>query len=233
MDIQSKNNLQKLPRISDRELKLRALTHRSYINENPQEGEDNERLEFLGDAVLGFLVGELLYSRYPQMSEAQLTRLRSALVDEKQLASFARQLDLGEQMRLGKGAIKDGGRENPSLLCDTFEALIGAYLLDSNIESVRAYVKRLFEPEADTMVNRTKEKPKNLVDPKNRFQQWALKMFLENPEYAIVGESGPEHSKEFTAEVRVKGKAYGTGKGGRKQDAQKHAAEDALKKLGL
>lgn len=223
----------RLPRIKNQELKLRALTHRSYINENPQEGEDNERLEFLGDAVLGFLVGELLYSRYPQMSEAQLTRLRSALVDEKQLASFARQLELGKLMRLGKGAIKDGGRENPSLLCDTFEALIGAYLMDSNISSVRAYVKGLFEPEADTMVNRTKKKPKNLVDPKNLFQQWALKTYLQNPEYRIVRESGLEHSKEFTAEVWVKGKAYGRGKGRRKQDAQKNAAEDALKKLGL
>ena len=224
----------KIPPIGNAELRLRALTHRSYVNEHLDAGEDNERLEFLGDAVLGFLVGEILYNRYPEMSEAQLTRLRSALVDEKQLASFARKLDLGNLMRLGKGAIKDGGRDNPSLLCDTFEALIGAYLLDKNITSVRAYVKRLFIPEADKMmVDSTEAKPKNLVDPKNRFQQWALKVFIQNPEYAILEESGPEHSKEFIAEVRVKGKAYGTGKGRRKQDAEKRAAEDALKKLGL
>lgn len=226
--------MSKIPLITDRTLLDRAFTHRSYINEHPAEKEHNERLEFLGDAVLGFVVGELLYERYPDMSEAQLTRMRSALVDETQLANFARQLNLGAKMRLGNGAIKDGGRDNPSLLCDTFEAIIGAYFIDVGIEKVRDYVRKLFIPVADSIVfPQTDEDPQNLIDSKNRFQQWALKEIGENPKYVIIDESGPDHAKEFIAEVRVKGKVYGSGKGSRKQDAQKRAAESALKKLGF
>ncbi len=223
-----------LPKFKDESLFFQALTHRSYVNEHPEITENNERLEFLGDAVLGFLIGDFLYKNYPEMSEAQLTRMRSALVDEKQLANFARELNLGPKMRLGQGAMKDGGRDNPSLLCDTFEATIGAYYLDSNITSVRAYVKRLFNPVVKNMLSGANdEELNNLIDSKNLFQQWTLKEIGENPEYAIVKESGPDHAKEFIAEVRVKGKIYGSGKGRRKQDAQKRAAESALQKLGL
>ena len=226
--------MQKLPLIKDEKLLLQALTHRSYVNEHPDAGEHNERLEFLGDAVLGFVVGELLYQHYPEMSEAQLTRLRSNLVDEKQLGKFATQFDIGELMRLGKGAIKEGGRENPSLLSDTFEAYIAAYFLESGIEAVHKFVKPLFTAVADSIVfPQSDADPKNLIDSKGRFQQWALAKFVQNPEYAIIDESGPDHAKEFTAEVRVNGKVYGVGKGRRKQDAEKHAAEVALKKVGL
>jgi ribonuclease III len=221
-----------LPPFRDRSLLQRALTHRSYVNENPPETDHNERLEFLGDALLGFVVGELLYNHYPEMSEAQLTRLRSALVDEEQLANFARNLDLGNLMRLGKGAIKDGGRDNPSLLSDTFEAAIAAYFLDAGIEAVRDYVKPFFIAVADSLVcPQPNVEPKNLVDPKNQFQQWALANFFENPQYFIIDESGPDHAKEFTAQVRVNDQVYGVGKGRRKQDAEKLAAEDALAKL--
>ena len=226
--------MQKLPLIKDEKLLLQALTHRSYVNEHPDAGEHNERLEFLGDAVLGFVVGELLYQRYLEMSEAQLTRLRSNLVDEKQLGKFAIQLGIGELMRLGKGAIKEGGRENPSLLSDTFEAYIAAYFLESGVEAVREFVQPLFTAVADSIVfPQSNAEPKNLIDSKGQFQQWALAKFVQNPEYSIIDESGPDHAKEFTAEVRVNGKVYGVGKGRRKQDAEKHAAEVALKKVGL
>ncbi len=225
---------QKLPPIRDKKLLQQALTHRSYVNEHPEQAEDNERLEFLGDAVLGFLVGELLYRRYPRMSEAQLTRLRSKLVDEPQLTKFSKELGLGKLMRLGKGAQRDGGRESPSLLSDTFEAIIAAYFLESGIEAVRDYVQSLFLSVADSILtSQSDADSKNLVDSKNRFQQWALANQGENPQYAIVEESGPDHAKEFTAEVRVKGVVYGIGKGRRKQEAQKSAAESALKQLGL
>jgi ribonuclease III len=224
----------KLPEFKDESLLIQALTHRSYINEHPQEKENNERLEFLGDAVLGYLVGELLYRRYEDMSEAQLTRLRSELVNEKQLAKFAIALGIGDKMRLGKGAEKDRGRENPSLLSDTLEAIIGAYYLDSTITPVRAFVKKLFTPVADSIVFPTSDTdPQNLVDSKNRFQQWTLANFGKNPEYAIIDQDGPDHAKEFTAEVYVNGKMYGVGRGRRKQDAEKKAAEVALKKVGL
>ena len=224
----------KLPEFKDESLFIQALTHRSYINEHPQEKDNNERLEFLGDAVLGYLVGELLYRRYEDMSEAQLTRLRSELVNEKQLAKFAIALGIGDKMRLGKGAEKDRGRENPSLLSDTLEAIIGAYYLDSTITPVRAFVRKLFTPVADSIVFPTSDhEPPNLVDSKNRFQQWTLANFGKNPEYAIIDQDGPDHAKEFTAEVYVNGKMYGVGRGRRKQDAEKKAAEVALKKLGL
>jgi len=224
----------KLPEFKDESLLIQALTHRSYINEHPQEKENNERLEFLGDAVLGYLVGELLYRRYEDMSEAQLTRLRSELVNEKQLAKFAIALGIGDKMRLGKGAEKDRGRENPSLLSDTLEAIIGAYYLDSTIAPVRAFVRKLFTPVADSIVFPTSDTdPQNLVDSKNRFQQWTLANFGKNPEYAIIDQDGPDHAKEFTAEVYVNGKMYGVGRGRRKQDAEKKAAEVALKKVGL
>lgn len=224
---------QKLPDIKNKKLLQQALTHRSYVNEHPEE-EDNERLEFLGDAVLGFLVGELLYKTYPEMSEAHLTRLRSKLVDETQLANLAKELTLGQLMRLGKGAEKDRGRESSSLLSDTFEAIIGAYFLESGIEAVRDYIKPLFMSVAGKILaSPPNTNSKNLVDSKNRFQQWALANKGENPQYQIIEESGPDHAKEFTAQVSVRDIVYGIGKGRRKQEAQKRAAESALKKLGL
>ena len=115
----------KLPHFSDPLLLRRALTHRSYFNEHPAEKDDNERLEFLGDAILNFLIGELIYGRYPKMSEGKMTSLRSELVREKQLVKFATELGIGDKLRLGKGTIQDGGRQNPSLLSDAFEAIIG------------------------------------------------------------------------------------------------------------
>ena len=224
----------KLPPISDRQLFHLALTHRSYVNEHPEVQEHNERLEFLGDAVLGFLVGELLYKLYPYMNEAQLTRLRSNLVDEKQLSKLGKKLNLGELMRLGKGAEKDKGRENPSLLNDTFEAVIGAYFLDAGIEAVGGYIQPIFTSLSKELVStQPNDKTTNFIDAKNRFQHWALANQGENPVYTIIDESGPDHAKEFTAQVSVKGKVYGKGKGSRKQEAQKRAAEFALKKLGI
>ena len=224
----------KLPPINNRQLLNQALTHRSYVNEHSEVKEHNERLEFLGDAVLGFLVGELLYKLYPYMSEAQLTRLRSKLVDEEQLSKLGQKLKLGEIMLLGKGAEKDKGRENPSLLNDTFEAIIGAYFLDAGIDAVRSYIQPLFKSLSAELVNtQPNNATTNFVDAKNRFQHWALANHKESPVYTIIAESGPDHAKEFTAQVSVKGQVYGTGKGRRKQEAQKRAAEFALKELGI
>ena len=228
----------KLPEFKNPELLKQALTHRSFLNENSGE-EDNESLEFLGDAVLGFLVGELLYRRYKEeydLKPKELTRLRSLLVDEKQLAKFATQLEIGELMRLGKGAEKDGGRQNPALLSDTFEAIIGAFFLDSTLTKVRPFVKKLFQPVADEIIfpdSESDAQTDDLVDTKGKFQQWALAKFGENPKYESNNGEGPDHAKIFTAEVRVKGKLYGVGKGHRKQEAEKRAAEKALIKEGL
>jgi ribonuclease-3 len=219
----------RLPILKNSQLLTLALTHRSYVNENPSAGEDNERLEFLGDAVLGFTIGELLYKLYPEMNEAQLTRLRSRLVDEQQLGKLGAELGLGKIMRLGKGAEKDRGRENIALLADTFEATIGAYLLDAGIEAVREYIQPIFSAIARDLVHGTENNPQEtLIDSKNRFQQWALSKYAKNPTYQIIQASGPDHAKEFTAQVSIDGMVFGIGKGRRKQEAQKRAAEAAL-----
>ena len=229
-----------LPQLNDSNLFELALTHRSYANEHPEVTEDNERLEFLGDAVLGFLVGEMLYKLYPNINEAQLTHLRSRLVDEKQLGKLGAELGLGSLMRLGKGAEKDGGRSNPSLLNDTFEATIGAYYLDQGIEAVRNYILPIFQPLVEQLVQDSvtgegqlkgdcATQPKvTFIDSKNRFQQWALSNLGAKPTYQIIAESGPDHAKQFTAQVLINGKVYGQGTDRRKQEAEKRAAESAL-----
>jgi ribonuclease III len=221
-----------LPSFRDAALLQQAMTHRSYVNEYPGAGAHNERLEFLGDAVLNFLSGEYLYKRYPEKPEGDLTALRSALVDETQLAKFAIALGMDQPgvMRLGRGAERDGGRQNPNLLSSTFEALIGAYFLDSDsdVDRVRDYVIALFETEVESLAASAAR-----VNVKSRFQEWALAEFGKNPKYAIVNQSGPDHAREFTAIVQVGSRIFGEGKGRRKQDAEKAAAEEALKRLGL
>lgn len=233
---------QELPPFNNYALFDLALTHRSYVNEHPEVGEHNERLEFLGDAVLGFVIAEMLYTMYPSINEAQLTHLRSRLVDERQLGQLGDQFGLGELMRLGKGTAKGGGRNNPSLLNDTFEATLGAYFLDAGIESVRRYIIEIFQPLAQQLVrssfNRQGNSLENLtqpsetfIDSKNRFQQWALARYKVKPVYQIIAESGPDHAKQFTARVAIDGKVYGVGKGSRKQEAEKRAAEAALARV--
>ena len=221
-----------LPPIKNRQLLEQALTHRSYANENAHIVSHNERLEFLGDAVIGFLVGEMLYRLYPEMNEAELTRLRSRLVDEAQLSKIGVRMNLGEMMHLGKGAAKDNGRNNPSLLNDTFEAIIGAYYLDAGIMAVSDYLKPLFESLAQQLVTQLNDSDRtSFIDSKNSFQQWALAKFKVVPQYTIIAESGSDNAKEFTAQVSVQGTIYGVGKGKRKKTAEKQAAIAALKQV--
>ncbi|PSB17036.1 ribonuclease III [filamentous cyanobacterium CCP1] len=218
----------KLPPFHDRALLELALTHRSYVNEHPEVQAHNERLEFLGDAVLNFISGNFLYKRFPYKAEGELTPLRSALVDEQQLAKFAEMLELGPLMKLGRGAEREGGRQNANLLSSTFEAIVGAYFLDTNsdIVAVQNFVEPLFEAHC-------KDKPLPNINFKSQFQAWALATIGENPKYEITGETGPDHAKEFNAIVRVNHQIYGKGQGRRKQDAEKDAAKNALEQLGL
>ncbi|EKQ67920.1 ribonuclease III [Leptolyngbyaceae cyanobacterium JSC-12] len=219
-----------LPRFQNSALLQQALTHRSYVNEHPSETLHNERLEFLGDAVLNFLSGEFLYKRFPEKPEGELTPLRASLVDASQLAKFAIALELGTQLRLGRGAEQDGGRTNPNLLSSAFEAIVGAYFLDtgSDIHLVRMYVVPFFESVVDTL-----EVIAPAINYKSRFQEWAQANHRENPTYAIAHESGPDHAKTYVTEVFVNGKFYGRGTGRKKQDAEKDAARDALDRLNL
>jgi ribonuclease-3 len=211
----------------DVRLLSRALTHRSYLNEHPEALEDNERLEFLGDAVLDFVVGAWLYNHYPEMPEGDLTRMRSALVYTEQLAEFSAKLNLGQAMRLGRGELQAGGRERPALLCDTFEAVIGAIYLDSGIEVAQAFISPLCEEVADYILLMRKNE-----DPKSQFQEWAQGEGYVAPTYLTRSATGPDHAKMFEVDVMVDGKVYGSGSGNSKQVAAKRAAEAALRALG-
>ena len=207
-------------------LLTRSLTHRSFINENPHALEDNERLEFLGDAVLDFVVGAWLYHHYPEMTEGELTLVRTALVRTEQLAEFARQIDLGRAIRLGQGEIVSGGRRRNALLCAGFEALIGGLYLDQGIEAVELF----FEPYISRAVS------KILVgghprDPKSLLQEWTQARGFEQPVYETILESGPDHEKIFTVKVKVENLASGVGEGNSKREASKHAAKEALDKI--
>ncbi len=212
--------------ISDIGLICRALTHRSYLNENPDALEDNERLEFLGDAVLDFVVGAWLYNHYPEMAEGELTRMRSALVRTEQLAAFARQIELGRAIRLGRGEAESGGRERAALLCATFEALVGALYLDAGIAAVRRFIAPLLESSAPVIYASG-----GLHDPKSRLQEWAQGCGNGAPIYRTVAEHGPDHNKTFDVEVLVNGQVMGRGSGHSKQAAAKQAALDALNRL--
>lgn len=206
----------------------RALTHRSYLNENKDAIEDNERLEFLGDAVLDFIVAEWLYNHYPEKPEGDLTRLRAALVHTDQLAKFAKEIKLGQALRLGRGEIQAGGRERLTLLCDAFEALIGALYLQGGIQAVNQFMMPLLENVVDEIFIHHLDE-----DTKSRLQEWAQGNGYASPKYVLIGEEGPDHAKNFEMEVRIGKKTYGRGTGSSKQTAEKAAAREALMALRI
>jgi ribonuclease III len=213
---------------SDYRLFSRAMTHRSYLNEHPEALEDNERLEFLGDAVLDFLVGAWLYNRFPEMAEGSLTRLRAALVGNDQLARFALQISLDKVMLLGKGEEESGGRQRPALLGATFEALVGALYLDRGIQAVRDFAEPLLDVATDQILIGRKD-----LDPKSQLQEWAQSQGLGTPFYQTVTSTGPDHAKVYEIEVIIQGKVYGRGIGHSKQAAAKAAARGVISSLGL
>ena len=209
---------------ADKALLQRALTHRSYINENPDHPlEDNERLEFLGDAILDFITGEYLYHHFPEMAEGQLTNLRSALVRTETLAQFATELDLGDYLFLGRGEEEGGGRNRRAILCDAFEALIGALYLEQGLDFARQFVLQMIEPALEDVLSLDTHK-----DAKSRLQEVAQSHYQLTPTYRTVKEEGPDHAKEFTVEALIGNKVYGRGTGFNKQTAAQTAAQQAL-----
>lgn len=211
---------------SNLSLLTRALTHRSYVNENPNSLEDNERLEFLGDAVLDFIAGAWAYNRFPEMAEGDLTKVRSALVRNDHLADFARRLHLARALRLGRGEFTSGGSDRDVLLGSTFEALIGALYLDSGMSVVEAFVHPMLDEAQGYILD-------EIHDPKSRLQEWAQSEKLGTPQYVMVSSKGPDHAKEFEVEVRIKGVTYGRGHGSSKHIAARIAAQTALEALGI
>jgi len=207
-------------------LLTRALTHRSYVNENPGAVEDNERLEFLGDAVLDFIVGAWAYNRFPEMPEGELTKIRSAIVRNDQLAEFARRIELGGALRLGRGEASSGGQDRDGLLGSTFEALVGALHLDSGLGAVEAFVNPMLNEAQESILN-------EIHDPKSRLQEWAQAEKMGTPHYVTLSAVGPDHAKEFEVEVRIQSITYGKGRGTSKGVAARLAAQAALEALGI
>ena len=208
----------------DQSLLLRALTHPSYLNENPDQGlEDNERLEFLGDAVLDFISGEWLYHRFPEAREGRLTRLRAVLVRTETLARFAAEHHIAEALLLGRGEEESGGRQRESNLCATFEAVIGALYLDQGIEAVRRFVQPLFQPAIDEILANEAEK-----DAKSLLQEWSQAHLGLTPAYRTIKAFGPDHARTFTVAVFIAKEECGRGVGRNKQIAEQEAARQAL-----
>jgi ribonuclease-3 len=206
------------------ELLRHALAHRSYCAENPSQ-PSNERLELLGDAVLGLVITDYLYETYLELSEGDLARVKAAAVSTTALASVAESLDLGEAILLGKGEETSGGRRKASILADCLEAVIGAVYLSAGADGARDWVLSLFEDHVTGIADEAR-----LGDPKNRLQELAAQRGLGSPSY-LMSESGPDHAKQFMASAVVDGEHVGSGSGRSKKDAERHAAEAALTRL--
>lgn len=206
----------------------RALTHRSFLNEHPEVIEDNERLEFLGDAVLDFLVGSWLYNHMPEMAEGRLTSLRAALVRNEQLARFAKKINLGAAIRLGKGEADSGGRLRSSVLGSAFEALIGAIYIDGGLAKVQVFLEPMLEEVIENVLLDNKD-----LDPKSQFQEFTQANGLGTPSYETMDVSGPDHMRTYRVKAVVGEEVYGYGEGHSKQAATKAAALDALARLNL
>jgi len=211
-------------RFEDPSIRAAALTHRSYAFEQ-ELGVNNERLEFLGDAVLGLAVTDMAYNDFPEMPEGELAKLRAAIVNMSALADVARDLGLGDFILLGKGEEMSGGRDKASILADALEAILGALYLDRGLGVARAFIERLFRPRMVAYVRGEGER-----DYKTILQELASADLHALPEYKISDE-GPDHEKEFTATVFLAGKAWGSGMGRSKKEAEQQAAHEAYLKL--
>ncbi len=200
-----------------------AFTHSSYVNEHRRKPyEDNERLEFLGDAVLELTISQYLYKKYPLMSEGELTKLRAAIVCEPSLVTFANALSFGNLVLLGKGEELTGGRERPALLADVFEAFIGALYLDQGMEAVFKFLQQTVFPKIDEGAF------SHVMDYKSQLQELIQRDAAGSIEYKIQLEKGPAHNKEFISNVYLNGEIMGTGVGRSKKEAEQKAAQEAL-----
>ncbi|OCA85478.1 ribonuclease III [Bacillus sp. FJAT-27225] len=211
---------------SDERLLKQAFTHSSYVNEHRRKPfEDNERLEFLGDAVLELTVSKFLFKKYPMMSEGELTKLRAAIVCEPSLVSFANELSFGKLILLGKGEEMTGGRERPALLADVFEAFIGALYLDKGIDTVIQFLENVVFPKVNAGAF------SHVMDFKSQLQELVQRDGIGTIEYKVLHEKGPAHNREFVSRVTLNGEEMGEGTGRSKKEAEQLAAQMALGKL--
>ena len=205
-----------------------ALTHSSYAYENRSHGMtmDNERIEFLGDSVLGLIVSTFLYKNFPEMNEGEMTKIRARYVCEHALANYARKISLGKYILLGKGELMNGGKDRNSILADTFESVIGAYYLDVGFECTRKVVLDLI---SDEMLNC--DLADSFVDYKTQLQELVQRDADNVIKYYVVNEIGPDHNKQYDVVVKINDATYGGGLGKNKKEAEQLAAKQALEKL--
>ncbi len=205
-----------------------AFTHSSYVNEHRRKNlEDNERLEFLGDAVLELAVSDYLFKHFPDMKEGEMTKLRAAIVCESSLVKFAEALSFSDYILLGKGEENTGGRYRPALLADVFESFIGALYLDQGIEQVQSFLDKHILSKIDHGFF------SQMKDYKSQLQEYVQQDNIGEIEYKIADEIGPAHDREFHSEVRIEGKIYGLGIGRSKKESEQEAAKKALIKFGV
>jgi ribonuclease-3 len=213
----------------DRELLARALTHKSFANERRESSSShNERLEFLGDTVLGFVIGELIYRSFPNLQEGALSKIKAHLVSATTLAAKGREIAIGRYLRMGAGEARSGGAEKLSLLADGFEAVVAAIYLDGGLSAAETFLRRVFLPD----VAGIDVGDLSFQDYKTALQESAQALGLPLPEYRIVDEYGPDHEKVFVIQLFWNGEAFAYGRGASKREAQRKAAKEALKKLG-
>lgn len=205
---------------------IEALSHSSYANEKRKGRNSNERLEFLGDSVLSIVVSQYLFEHFTHLPEGELTKIRASLVCEKSLYEFAKQIDLGEHILLGKGEENTGGRERVSILADAFEAVIAAVFLDGGLEAAKRHILKFIPKDIDD------RKPVSFSDHKTILQEIIQKNPEEKVEYKLVGQSGPDHNKAFKVQVRLNSNVIGTGIGRSKKEAEQMAAKEALELMG-
>ncbi len=220
--------MENLPKLKNQKLFVQAFTHRSYLNESKKPIESNERLEFLGDSVLSFVISDYIYHTYPDFNEGILTNLRSLVVNTKSLARQARKLGFGQHLLLSKGELESNGRENDSILANTFEAYLGAVFIDQGIDAAKDMLNKTIIPLIKEYVDR-----KVFKDPKSLLQENVQSKKQNSPQYKVLHEEGPAHAKIFTIGVFIENKQMGEGTGHSKQEAEEKAAEQALGALGL
>ena len=216
-----------LPKFKNPKLLDQAFTHRSYLNETKEKVPSNERLEFLGDSILSFVVSDYLFKMYPDFDEGTLTNLRSLLVNTKNLSKVAKRLNFGDHLKLSKGEEESKGRSNPSLLADSFEAFIGSLYLDFDIKKVYNFIEKTLLFNVQDLVQK-----KSFKDPKSLLQEEVQAKKQSSPIYKVIEESGPAHNKLFTVGVFVGDKMLGIGTGKSKQEAAENAARQSLERNG-
>ena len=210
----------------DKNLLFVALSHSSFANEKRKLRHSNERLEFLGDSVLSIVVSQYLFEHFTHLPEGELTKIRASLVCEKSLYEFAKEIDLGEYLFLGKGEENTGGRESTSILADAFEAVIAAVFLDGGLEAAKKHILRFIPKDIDS------RKSVSFSDHKTILQEIIQKNPEEKVEYKLVGQSGPDHNKAFKVQVCLNSNVIGTGIGKSKKEAEQMAAKEALELMG-